>query len=599
MGKQKLKKRNEIEKNYKWNIEAMYSTDEAWQEDIDTALAMSEDFLKYQGHLTESAETLAKSLQEKDAIWQKIEKAFVYARMKLDEDNTVSKQQGMLDKVNSIIANIATSMSFFTPELLSSSEETLKSYIDSNKDLEQYRFVIEDVLREKEHILSEEEENLLAQLSEVTDTSDSVFTMLNNADMKFGTIIDEDGDEVELTHGNYIKFMESHDRTVRKSAFTKVYESYKNLINTIASLYSYNVKTDVIGARIRHYNSAREAAMSSGNIPEEVYDNLISVVHQYLPVLHKYLELRKKILGVDEMKMYDIYVPLVELPKKDVPYEEAISIMKEALAPLGDEYIDRLSKGVEAGWIDVYENEGKTSGAYSFGSYDSFPYILLNYANTLKDVFTVVHEMGHSMHSSYTRENQPFVYGGHSIFTAEVASTVNEALLMQHLLKNETDPEMRKYLLNMHIEEFRTTLFRQTMFAEFEYLAHKYVEEGGSLTAEWLCDQYNKLNTEYHGPALSNDEYIKYEWARIPHFYRSFYVYQYATGYSAATAISNKILNEGAPARDAYKEFLKTGESDYPVELLKIAGVDMGSKEPVIQAMETFKSLVDELEKLL
>ncbi len=316
MGKQKLKKRNEIKKKYKWNIEAMYSTDEAWQEDIHTALAMSEDFLKYRGHLTESDEVLAKALQEKDAIWQKIEKAFVYARMKLDEDNTVSKQQGMLDKVNSIIANIATSMSFFTPELLSSSEETLKSYIDSNKNLKQYRFVIEDVLREKEHVLSEKEENLLAQLSEVTDTSDSVFTMLNNADMKFGTIIDEDGNEVELTHGNYIKFMESHNRTVRESAFTKVYESYKNLINTIASLYSYNVKTDVIGARIRHYNSSREAAMSAGNIPEEVYDNLISVVHQYLPVLHRYLELRKKVLGIDEMKMYDMYVPLVELPKK-------------------------------------------------------------------------------------------------------------------------------------------------------------------------------------------------------------------------------------------------------------------------------------------
>ena len=393
--------------------------------------------------------------------------------------------------------------------------------------------------------------------------------------------------------------MESHDRRVRKAAFTNVYEAYKGLINTIASAYSYNVKADVIGARIRKYDSARQAALSGDNIPEEVYDNLISVVHEYLPVLHRYIALRKKILGVDELKMYDIYVPLVELPKKEVPYEESVAIMKEGLAPLGDAYLNRVADGLKSGWIDVYENEGKTSGAYSFGSYDSYPYILLNYSNTLKDAFTLVHEMGHSMHSAYTRENQPFTYGSHSIFTAEVASTVNESLLMQHLLGKEKDPQMKKYLLNLYIEEFRTTLFRQTMFAEFENIAHKFVEDGGSLTAEWMCDQYDKLNKTYFGPALSEDDYIKYEWARIPHFYRSFYVYQYATGYSAATAISRRILTEGEPARKAYIDFLKTGNSDYPVELLKIAGVDMSSKEPVVAAMETFKSLVEELESLL
>ena len=594
-----LKQRNEIEEKYKWKIEEMYADDDAWQKDVDDALNMTNDFAKYQGHLTESAETLAKALKDKDTIWMKIEKAFVYSRMKLDEDNRVSKHQGMLDKVNSYVAQIAAQMSFFTPELLSASEETIRTYINECPDLKLYEFMLEDIMREKEHVLSAEAENLLAQLSEVTDTSDSVFTMLNNADMRFGKIRDENGEEVELTHGNYITFMQSHNRDVRKEAFTHVYEAYKGLINTISSLYNYNVKTDVIGARIRKYDSARSAAMSGGNIPEEVYDNLLSVVHEYLPVMHKYLELRKKVLGVDELKMYDIYVPLVELPKIDIPYEEAIEIMKEALAPLGEEYIERLTKGVKAGWIDVYENEGKTSGAYSFGSYDSFPYILLNYTNTLNDVFTVVHEMGHSMNSSYTRETQPYVYGGHSIFTAEVASTVNEALLMRHLLNKEEDPEMRKYLLNTYIEAFRTTLFRQTMFAEFEHLAHRYVEEGGSLTAEWLSETYDRLNRDYHGPALSDDEYIRYEWSRIPHFYRSFYVYQYATGYSAATAISSKILNEGAPARDAYKEFLKCGENDYPIELLKIAGVDMGTKEPVIQAMETFKSLVEELESLL
>jgi len=315
--------------------------------------------------------------------------------------------------------------------------------------------------------------------------------------------------------------------------------------------------------------------------------------------MHRYTELRKKVLGVDELKMYDIYVPMVKLPKKDIPYEEAIEMMKEALAPLGEEYVQTLQRGVDERWMDVYENQGKTSGAYSFGSYDSKPYVLLNYTDTLNDVFTIVHEMGHSMHSWYTRANQPFIYGDHSIFTAEVASTVNESLLIQHLLEKETDPEMKKYLLNHYIEDFRTTLFRQTMFAEFEHLTHKEVENGGTLTAQWLNDTYNELNNKYFGPALTQDEYIQYEWARIPHFYRGFYVYKYPTGYSAATAISRKILTEGVPARDAYIEFLKSGSSDHPVELLKIAGVDMGSPEPVKLAMETFKDLVDEFEKLM
>ena len=599
MGNKKLKNRNEIDQKYKWKIEEMYADAASWEKDIQQVLAMTEDFGGYAGRLTESAGTLAEALRAKDAIWQKLERAYVYARMKLDEDNREAAQQSMHDKVGAVIAKVSAAMSFFTPELLSAPEETLRGYVEEEPALAQYRFVIEDVLREKQHVLTQAEENILAQMSEVTDATDTIFTMLNNADLKFGEIRDEDGDLAEVTHGNYIKFMESRDRAVRKEAFTHVYEAYKGLINTIAQTYNYNVKTDVVSARIRKYPSARAMALSGGNIPEEVYDNLISVVHQYLPVLHRYIELRKRLLGVDELKMYDIYVPLVEIPKREIPYEEALEIMKEGLAPLGEDYIERLSKGVEAGWIDVYENEGKTSGAYSFGSYDSFPYILLNSTDTLQDVFTLVHEMGHSMHSSYTREHQPFTYGSHSIFTAEVASTVNESLLMQHLLSKETDPQMRKYLINLHIEAFRTTLFRQTMFAEFEALTHAYVEEGGSLTPQWLCEEYDKLNKAYFGPALAEDEYIRYEWARIPHFYRSFYVYQYATGYSAATAISQKILKEGAPARDAYREFLKTGDSDYPVELLKIAGVDMSAKEPVILAMETFKKLVEELEELL
>lgn len=599
MAEKNLKQRNEIANEYKWDIEAMYPDEVQWDADLSECLALAEDFVKFNGHLTESARTLVDALKLRDRIWLKLEHAFVYAHMKKDEDNRVDKYQAMDDKCGSVIARVSAAMSFFTPQLLEAPEEEILRYIEEEPELKVYEFMLKDALREKAHVLTAAEENLLAQMSEVLGATGDVFTMLNNADMTFGTVKDENGEEVTLTHGNYIAFMHSHDREVRQAAFTNMYEAYKALINTLATNYNYNVKTDVVSARIRKYESSRQAALSGGNIPEEVYNRLIETVHEYLPVLHRYIELRKKVLGVDELKMYDIYVPMVNLPKKDIPYEEAIEMMKEGLAPLGEEYVSTLQHGVDERWMDVYENQGKTSGAYSFGSYDSKPYVLLNYTDTLNDVFTIVHEMGHSMHSWYTRRNQPFIYGDHSIFTAEVASTVNESLLIQHLLEKETDPEMKKYLLNHYIEDFRTTLFRQTMFAEFEHLTHKEVENGGTLTAQWLNDTYNELNNKYFGPALSPDDYIQYEWARIPHFYRGFYVYQYATGYSAATAISRKILTEGVPARDAYIEFLKSGSSDHPVELLKIAGVDMGSPEPVCLAMETFKELVDEFETLM
>lgn len=594
-----LKQRSDIDAKFKWDIEAMYPDEAQWEKDIADCVLAAEKFTRFQGKVTDSSEILLEALDEKDKIWRKLEHAFVYAAMKKDEDNRVDKYQSMDDKCGSAIAKVSAAMSFFAPELLAADEEKILRFIDENPKLELYRFALEDALREKKHVLSTAEENILAQLSEVTGATNDIFKMLNNADLTFGTVVDEDGDAVNLTHGNYITFMESHNRDLRKAAFTNMYEAYKAFINTIATTYNYNTKNDAVSARIRKYDSARQAALSSGNIPEEVYDNLIAVVNEYLPVLHRYIVLRKKVLGVDELKMYDVYVPLVQLPKKEIPYEEALKMMQEGLAPLGTEYLAQVDKGTKEGWIDVYENQGKTSGAYSFGSYDSKPYILLNYTNTLKDVFTIVHEMGHSMHSFYTRKTQPFAYGDHSIFTAEVASTVNESLLMQHLLAKETDAEMRKYLINYYIEEFRTTLFRQTMFAEFEMLTHKEIENGGVLTAKWLCDVYDDLNKKYFGPALSEDEYIRYEWARIPHFYRGFYVYQYATGYSAATAISKRILTEGEPARKDYIEFLKSGSSDYPVELLKIAGVDMSSPEPIRMAMETFKDLVDELEKLL
>ena len=600
MNSNELKTRDQIDKKYKWNIEAMISDDSAVDGDLDRIAERAEEYNRtYSGKLAESAAGLLKAHKDRDAIWMDLERIFVYARMRRDENNADSKYQAMTSRCGAVIAKVSAAMAFFTPELLASPEETILGYIDQEPGLKEYEFAIRDTLRQKAHVLSEAEENILAQMSEVTGATNDIFTMLNNADIKFGTVTGEDGQPVEVTHGSYIKLMESHDRDVRKAAYNAMYDSYKELINTIASCYNYNTKTDVVGSRIRKYESARAAALSEDNIPGEVYDNLVAVVNEYLPVLHRYVALRKKMLGLDKMYMYDMYVPLIELPKNDIPYEKALDMMRTALDPLGSEYISKMNEGISQGWIDVYENRGKTSGAYSFGSYDSYPYILLNYTDTLKDVFTIIHEMGHSMHSRYTRDNQPYIYGSHSIFTAEVASTVNESLLMKHLLNNETDTEMRKYLLNLYLEEFRTTLFRQTMFAEFEDMTHKAIEDGQVLTAEGMCEQYEALNAKYYGDAVEKDDTIKYEWARIPHFYNAFYVYKYATGYSAATAISNRILTEGEPARDAYIEFLKTGESDYPIELLKIAGVDMSSPEPVRKAMQTFESLLDEFEKLI
>lgn len=600
MNSKELKTREQIDKKYKWNIEAMISDESTIDRDLERIKERAEKYAKdYAGKLTESSATLFKAFKDRDSIWRDLEKIFVYARMRRDENNAESRYQAMTNKCGAVIASVSACMSFFTPELLAASDDVILGYINEEKGLKEYEFAIRDTLRQKAHILSEAEENILAQMSEVTGATNEIFTMLNNADIKFGTITDEDGDQVEVTHGSYIKFMESHNREVRKAAYNAMYDSYKELINTIASTYNYNTKTDVVGARIRKYESARAAALSGDNIPAEVYDNLVSVVNENLPSMHRYVALRKKLLGLDKMYMYDMYVPLIKIPENDIPYEEGLDIIREALQPLGEEYIEKMNKGISEGWIDVYENKGKTSGAYSFGSYDSYPYILLNYTDTLKDVFTIIHEMGHSMHSRYTRDNQPYIYGSHSIFTAEVASTVNESLLMQHLFNKDPDIEMKKYLLNLHLEEFRTTLFRQTMFAEFEDITHKAIESGQVLTSDWMCEQYEALNTKYYGPAVEKDDTIKYEWARIPHFYNAFYVYKYATGYSAATAISGKILAEGEPAAKAYIEFLKTGESDYPIELLKIAGVDMSKPDPIKAAMDTFNNLLDEFEKLV
>ena len=600
MSSKGLKSRDKIDPKYKWNIEAMLRDESTIDRDLLKIRDQADQYAaKFAGHLGDSAETLYDAFASSDKLMRKLEKIYVYARMRRDEDNANSLYQGMTDKVMAVIAYVSARVSFFTPELLSLKRSTLLGFIEENPNLKTYEFAILDALRQKKHVMSKKEESIMAQMGEITGATNDIFTMLNNADIRFEDAVDSKGKKHPVTHGTYIKHMESKDRVLRESVYNSMYDAYKNLINTISAAYNYNTKTDVVTSRIRKFGSSREAALSGDNIPGAVYDNLVSVVNENLPSMHRYVELRKKLLGLDKMYMYDMYVPLIRIPNRKIPFEDGLDIMRDALKPLGKDYINKMNKGISQGWIDVYENKGKTSGAYSFGYYDSYPYILLNYTDTLKDVFTVIHEMGHSMHSKYTRDTQPYIYGSHSIFTAETASTVNESLLMNYLLDKETQPQMRKYLLNMYLEEFRTTLFRQTMFAEFEDITHKAIEAGQVLTGEWMCDQYQALNDKYYGPAVERDDTIRYEWARIPHFYNAFYVYKYATGYSAATAICSKILSEGKPAAAAYIDFLRTGESDYPIELLKIAGVDMSSPQPIRKAMDKFNELLDEFEGMV
>lgn len=594
------KTREQIEKKYKWNIEAMYEDEAIWEEDCQKAMDLAEAYpAKYQGRLGESGEILLMALKDKDHMWRILEKAYVYARMKRDEDNRVSKYQSMCDKTQSLIASVAAHLSFFTPEILGINEEKLMFHISSTPGLEVYGHLIEDTLRQKAHVLTPDEERLMAQFRELGSTTNDIFSMINNADMKFGTIEDEDGDQVEVTHGRYIGFLESENIKVRQQAYEQMYGAYEKLKNTLATNYHYNTKHDVVVSRIRRYDSSLKASLSGDNVSQKVYDNLINIVNDNLHLLHRYVDIRRKALNLKEIHMYDMYAPLVAGQREKISYEDALDMVKKGLSPLGEDYIHRMVKGIESRWMDVFENQGKTSGAYSFGCYDSMPYILLNYNGRLKDVFTIAHEMGHSMHSLYSREEQPYIYGGHSIFTAEVASTVNENLLMRYLLDNEDDVNRKKYLTNLYIEDFRGTVFRQTMFAEFEKNTHEAVENGEMLTAQWLCDTYDALNRKYFGDNVSYDPQIAMEWARIPHFYNGFYVYKYATGFSAAVAIADRILHEGKTAGEDYIRFLKSGEKDYPIELLKIAGVDMGSPEPIRKAMKVFEALVDEMEQLI
>lgn len=594
----KARKREEIAEEYRWQLEDIYRNQDDWEQDFQRVKELIEQIGPYQGRVGESASTLKQVLQILNEMQRKTDNLYVYSRMRRDEDNSKAEYQTLFDRAESLSVQCSSAVAFVVPELLSLSREQIKEYEKAEPELAVYAHYFDELFRQKEHILGEKEERLLAMSADLSSASNNIFTMLNNADIKFPTIRDENGQEVELTKGRYGRFMESRDRRVRKEAYEGLYSSYKGLINTLAATLSSSIKRDIFYARARNYPSALHAALDQDNVPVEVYNQLIARVNNHLDSMYRYMKIRKKLLQVDPMYMYDIYVPLVADFDMKVTYEEAKEITLQGLKPLGEEYLSVLRQGYQGRWIDVYENQGKTSGAYSWGTYDTHPYVLMNYDDKLDDLFTLAHEMGHSLHSYYSNLAQPYIYSQYSIFVAEVASTVNESLLIDYLLKNTDNPQEKMYLLNHYLEQFRGTVYRQTMFAEFEKITHERVEAGDALTPENLGELYLELNKKYYGPEVEMDDNICAEWARIPHFYSAFYVYKYATGFSAATAIKQSILEEGQPAVDRYLDFLKSGSSDYPINLLKKAGVDLTTPEPVEKALTYFSKLLDEFEKL-
>jgi len=595
----KLPKREEIDKKFKWVLEDIYSSNDQWEEDYKGVKVLSLDIQNFKGSLGKESANLVKCLKAYDKLMSQTDKLFVYAKMRRDENNSNSAYQSLTDKASALLTEVFASVSFIVPEILSIKDQTLETFIKKDSGLSLYKNFISELIRQKKHILSEREEEILALTGDMSQAAKDIFTMFNNADIKFPNIKDEVGNEVEVTKGRYIQLMESSDRAVRESAFKALYSSYEASRNSLASMLLSNVKKNKFYSSMRKYNSTLESALDDDNIKPVVYDNLIETVNKNLPLLYRYLELRKRVLGLDELHMYDIFVPIVDQPKKEISYDAACNMIVEGLSPLGDEYLGFLKQGLQSGWVDVFENQGKTSGAYSWGCYQTHPYVLLNYQSAINDVFTLAHEMGHALHSYYTNKTQPYIYSEYKIFVAEVASTLNETLMTHYLLSKTTDKKEKAYLLNHHLEDFRGTIFRQVMFAEFEKIIHQRIENNESLTTDDFCSIYYELNKKYFGEGVEVDKEIAMEWSRIPHFYNSFYVYKYATGFSAAIALSSQILKEGKPAVDRYINFLKSGGSDYPLELLKKAGVDLSTPEPIEAAMKHFEETLNELESLL
>ncbi|WP_132058134.1 oligoendopeptidase F [Halorussus amylolyticus] len=590
--------RSEIDAEYKWDLESIYATDDEWEAAYDAVEEQIDELASYEGQATDDGETLLSVLELRDEVMREVSMIASYARMRKDEDTTDQQYQALEGRAMSLSSDASSAASFIGPEIQRLDREAVERMVESTDGLEEYDHYLDDVLRMADHTRSAEVENVLAELGEVTGASGDIYGMLMNADLEFPTVEKPDGEAVEITQSNFTTLQKNPDREFRQTVYEEFYDGLGEVHNTIGTAYKNNVKADVQLARIHNYETAREAAMDGPNIPTEVYDNLVETVRDNLDKLHRHAELKRESLGVEELRMWDLYMPMTETETPDVEYETATDHVVESLGTLGEDYQNRVAEGLESKWVDVYETQNKRAGAYSGGTYDTQPFILLNWQDDISSMFTLAHELGHSLHSQLTSENQPYVYGSYEIFVAEVASTVNETLLTNHLLETVEDPTFRRHVLNEYLERFRSTLYRQTMFADFEHQAHQVVEEGGALTPETADEIYGDLKTEFYEPAVVDDR-IAREWSRIPHFFRSYYVYQYSTGISAAVALADRILEEGEPAVEDYLEFLSSGSRQYPLELLEIAGVDMSSPEPIQRALDVYDEYLDEMAALV
>ena len=596
-----LPKRHELPVELTWDLTLIYPTQDDWEADFSRAEAQLAEFAQFNGKLGESAQSLLDALQLRDESGKLFSQLYSYASLRHSEDTADAARQTLADRVDMLGTRYAAAIAFIEPQILETSSEKLNELISQNSGLELYRYYFETLERRRTHVRSAEVEDVLALAGEPLGSASNAFGMFNNADLKFPNIKDENGNEVELTKGRYIQFLESPDRRVRQDAFQLMHGEYARWKNTLAATLAGSVKGDVFGARVRGYESALDAALQPDDIPTSVYHNLISTVRERLPVLNRYMSLRKKLLGLDELQLWDLYVPMVQNVDKPVSYEEAQRDVLAASKAMGGEYTSIVQRAFDERWIDVPENEGKRSGAFSDGAYTTPPYILLNWQNKTNDAFTLAHELGHSLHSFFTRSAQPYIYAHYTIFVAEVASTLYEALLADHLIqlaKENNDRATQLYLLNEEAEKFRTTLIRQTLFAEFELKIHEAVERNESLNAESLSALYLQLNKDYYGAEVTVDDCVQIEWARIPHFYYGFYVYQYATGISASAALAQEILAGNAEAVERYLNFLRGGSSDTSINLLKGAGVDMATPDPINAALDRFDAIIAQMEAL-
>ncbi|MBE3589328.1 MAG: oligoendopeptidase F [Firmicutes bacterium] len=588
----------EIPEAYTWRLEDIFESDEAWEEAFVALRRDIPQVARFKGRLAEGPAALLDCLSTRDELWERALRVLAYASLARDLNTREPRYQAMHDRAVGLYVQLRSETAYIDPEILQIAPEDLRSWVDRTPGLETYRHALEELLRERPHVLSSSEEQILAMAGEIAHAPEEIFGMLNDADLKFPTVRNEKGEPVELTHARFLRLMESPDREVRREAFRAFYGTYATVRHTMAATLSANVKKDVFFARVRRFGSSLEAALFPDNVPVAVYDNLIATLRRHLPLLHRYMELRKRVLGVSELHMYDVYVPLVGELDRRFPYDEAKALVVEACRPLGETYVRELARGLAERWVDVYERPGKRAGAYMNGVYGVHPFVLTNWQENLDSVFTLAHEMGHAMHSFFTQRAQAFVNAHYSTFVAEVASTTNEALLLNHLLEKAQGERERLYLLNHHLEGFRTTVFRQAMFAEFERRIHEIVEQGEALTADRLDELYRELNAAYYGPAVVTDEEIAREWMRIPHFYYNFYVYKYATGFCAATALARGILEGGAEERERYLRFLSLGGSMHPIDQLRVAGVDMAAPQPIEEAMAVFAAALEEAERL-